>query len=134
MKWLEIWTLTEYLIILGIIVNILNVIVILWLYFLSHFISEIHIYVLNDIWDLYQDDNCGWEAWVGGINEINYLWVIIVQAGCWIPTGWLYSCISIFIFLDIFLNEKRKRKRMGRDEMETENIGNRKVKWENTLS
>lgn len=44
---------------LGVIVNILNVIVILWLYFLSHFISEIHIYVLNDIASLYQDDNCG---------------------------------------------------------------------------
>jgi len=36
--------------------------------------------------------------------------------------------MSIFIFLDIFLNEKVKRKRIGRDEMETENIGNRKVK------
>lgn len=46
---------------------------VLWLYLLSIFISKIHIYVLNDIWDLHQNNGCGQEEWLGGTNEINCL-------------------------------------------------------------
>lgn len=46
---------------------------VLWLYLLSIFISKIHIYVLNDIWDLHQNNGCGQEEWVRGTNEINCL-------------------------------------------------------------